>query len=172
MSANNRRLFLVTGANKGIGFQVVKKLADHHPNDLILLGSRDQKRGEDALLQLKSPANVKVLLLDVSSLESIKQAKHVVEQNYGGKLDVLINNAGISLLGTDTTTLRNLLKTNYYGVKNMNETFSPLIQDNGRVVNVSSGAAAQVMGFCPPELKAKLLNRNITEAQLEEVLAT
>lgn len=172
MSANNRRLFLVTGANKGIGCEVVKKLSANHPNDLILLGSRDQKRGEDALVQLKSPANVKVLLLDTTSLDSIKHAKQVVEQKYGGKLDVLINNAGISQLGTDATTLQTLLDTNYYGVKNMNETFFPLIQDNGRVVNVSSGAGAQVMGFCPPELKEKLLSPEVTEKQLEEVLAT
>jgi NAD(P)-dependent dehydrogenase (short-subunit alcohol dehydrogenase family) len=42
MSMNNQRLFLVTGANKGIGFEVVKKLSANQPNDLILLGSRDR----------------------------------------------------------------------------------------------------------------------------------
>ncbi len=78
MSTKNQRLFLVTGANKGIGFEVVKKLSANQPNDLILLGSRDQKRGEDALLQLGSPTSVKVLLLDISSPESIKQAKQEI----------------------------------------------------------------------------------------------
>ncbi len=50
--------------------------------------------------------------------------------------------------------------------------FFPLIKDNGRVVNVSSGAAAQVMGFCPQELKDKIFNPNITVEQLEEIFAT
>jgi len=172
MSTNSRRLFLVTGANKGIGFEVVKKLSANQPNDLILLGSRDQKRGEDALLQLGSPTNVKELLLDISSPKSIKQAKQEIQQKYGGKLDVLINNAAIFQFGSDSKILKTLFDTNYYGVKNMNESFFPLIRDNGRVVNVSSGAASQVMGFCPQELKDKFLNPNITEQQLEELLAT
>lgn len=172
MSADNQRVFLVTGANNGIGFEVVKKLATKQPNDIILLGCRDQKRGDDALVQLGSPSNVKTLLVETSSPESIKHAKEEIQKKYGGKLDVLINNAGISLLGLDSKTLKTLLDTNYYGVKNMNETFFPLIRDNGRVVNVSSGAASQVMGFCPQELKDKLLSANITEEQLNEVLAT
>jgi hypothetical protein len=52
----------------------------------------------------------------------------------------------------------------------MHEVFFPLIQDNGRVVNVISVGASQVLGFCPQELKDKFLNPNITEEQLEELL--
>ncbi|CAF4335178.1 unnamed protein product, partial [Adineta steineri] len=92
---SHQRVFVVTGANKGIGYEVVKKLSTNHPNDLILLGSRDQKRGEEALVQLGSPSNVKVLVLDTSSKKSIEQAKEELQNKYGGHLDVLINNAGI-----------------------------------------------------------------------------
>ncbi len=105
-------------------------------------------------------------MLNTSSPESIKQAKQEIQQNYGGKLNVLINNAAIFQFGLDSK----ILKTLYYGVKNMNEVFFPLIRDNGRVVNVSSVGASQVLGFCPQELKDKFLNPNITEEQLEELL--
>ncbi|CAF4264724.1 unnamed protein product, partial [Adineta steineri] len=66
MSSAKQRVILVTGANKGIGFEVIKKLLEESSassNNLILLGSRDLKRGQDALLQLGSPSNVHVLQL-------------------------------------------------------------------------------------------------------------
>ncbi|CAF5226795.1 unnamed protein product, partial [Rotaria magnacalcarata] len=65
-----QRTILVTGGNKGIGFEVIKKLIKQPSsinNDLILLGSRDLKRGEDALSQLGSPTNVHLLQLDTLS---------------------------------------------------------------------------------------------------------
>ena len=68
-SKQQQRVILVTGANKGIGFEVIKKLlADRSPsnNDLILLGSRDLKRVHDALVNLGSPSNVRVLQLETS----------------------------------------------------------------------------------------------------------
>ena len=170
-SAKDQRVFLVTGANKGIGFEVVKKLAAKHLTDLILLGSRDQKRGDEALARLGSPANVKVLLLDVSSKESIQQAKAEIEKKYGGHLDVLINNAAIASTETTVKVLQDTLNTNLYGAKNMNDAVSPLVRDNGRIVNVSSGLGTTTLENCSAELKAKLLDPNLTEAELEAAFA-
>ncbi|CAF4234273.1 unnamed protein product [Adineta steineri] len=65
-----QRVILITGANKGIGFEVIKKLLEEpssSTNNLILLGSRDLKRGQDALVKLGSPSNVHMLQLDTSS---------------------------------------------------------------------------------------------------------
>ncbi|CAF3729552.1 unnamed protein product [Rotaria sordida] len=168
---SHQRVFLITGANKGIGFEVVKKLAANHPTDLILLGSRDQKRGEEALAQLGSPLNVKVLLIDTSSKESIEQAKQEIQKKYGGHLDVLINNAGISPIESDLKALKDTFNTNFYGVKQMNDAMSPLIRDNGRIVNVSSEAAALSIKHCSQDLKTKFLNPNLTETELEELFA-
>jgi NAD(P)-dependent dehydrogenase (short-subunit alcohol dehydrogenase family) len=170
-SQPHQRVFLVTGANKGIGFEVVKKLSANHPNDLILLGSRDQKRGEEALIQLGSPSNVKLLVLDTSSKDSIEQAKQEIQKKYGGRLDVLINNAAIAPTEWGLKVLKNTFDTNFYGVKQMNDVMSPLLRDNGRIVNVSSGAGALAMKHITPELKAKFLNPNLTETQLEQLFA-
>lgn len=163
------RVFLVTGANKGIGFEVVKKLAVNHPNDLILLGSRDQKRGDEALIQLGSPSNVKVLLLDTSSKESIEQAKEAIQTEYGGYIDVLINNAAIGGRESGFQILTDIFRTNFYGVKLMNDIMSPIIRKNGRIVNVSSNLGTVAMKMCPTELKAKFLDPNLTESQLERL---
>ena len=66
-SQQQQRVILVTGANKGIGFEVVKKLIEESSsskNDLILLGSRDLDHGQDAIKQLGSPSNVHLLQLE------------------------------------------------------------------------------------------------------------
>lgn len=166
---SHQRVFLVTGANKGIGFEVVRKLAVNHPTDLILLGSRDQKRGEEARAQLGSPSNVKVLTLDTSSNKSIERAKQEIEKKYGGHLDVLINNAAIYNRETGIKVLKDIFNTNFYGVKQMNDAMSPLLRDSGRIVNVSSGLGATAMKHCSRALKAKFLDPNLTETQLQQL---
>jgi NAD(P)-dependent dehydrogenase (short-subunit alcohol dehydrogenase family) len=167
----DQQVFLVTGANKGIGFEVVKKLSSKHPTGLILLGSRDQKRGDTALAQLDSPSNVKVLVLNTASKESIEQAKQEIQKKYGGYLDVLINNAGILIQESDLKALKDTFDTNFYGVKQMNDIFSPLLRDNGRIVNVSSNLGATSMSHCVPDLKTKFLDPNLTETQLDQLFA-
>ena len=168
-SQSHQRIFLVTGANKGIGFEVVKKLSTNHPNDLILLGSRDQKRGQEALIQLGSPSNVKLLVLDTSSEESIERAKQEIQNKYGGYIDVLINNAAIAIDDSSLKALKDIFNTNFYGVKNMNDVMSPLLRDNGRIVNVSSGAGAVSLKSCAPDLKTKFVDPNLTETQLQQL---
>jgi NAD(P)-dependent dehydrogenase (short-subunit alcohol dehydrogenase family) len=167
----HQRVFLVTGANKGIGFEVVKKLSANHPTDLILLGSRDQKRGEDALTQLGSPLNVKVLVLDTSSKESIEQAKQEIQQRYGGYLDIIINNAGIASYESGLKPLKDIFNTNFYGVKQMNDSMAQLLRDDGRIINVSSGLGATSLKHCSQDLKTKFLNPDLTETQLEQLFA-
>lgn len=166
-----QRIFLVTGANRGIGFELVKKLAKNHPRDVILLACRDQRRGEDALVRLAAPDNVQVLLLDVCSKESIQRARQHIEEKYNGHLDVLINNAAVGSTELTAEALRETLKTNLYGVKNMNDAMSPLLRDDGRIVNVSSGLGAMALKHCSDEVKNKLLDPNLTETQLEEIFS-
>jgi NAD(P)-dependent dehydrogenase (short-subunit alcohol dehydrogenase family) len=139
-STKQQRVILVTGANKGIGFYVVKKLLNESSSDdtLILLGSRDLNRGQDALEQLGSPSNVHLLQLDISSIESINQAVSEIKEKYDGQLDIIINNAGVAIEEVTVEVARTTFAVHYYGIKLLNEQLFPLIRKNGRIINVSS----------------------------------
>ncbi|ALP36995.1 short-chain dehydrogenase [Paenibacillus sp. IHB B 3084] len=83
---------LVTGANKGIGFEIAKQLLE--VGYRVLVGARDQKRGETAVTALRKFGDAKLVLLDVADLESIDNAVTTIKQNYP-ELTLLVNNAGI-----------------------------------------------------------------------------
>ena len=172
-STKQQRVILITGANKGLGFEVVKKLAkgsSGSTNDLILLGSRDLKRGQDAITQLGSPSNVRLLQLDTSSSDSITQATNEIKQKYGGKLDILINNAGIATFELSVDAVRKVFATNYYGVKLLNRYLSPLIQENGRIINVASEVGAWATHEMSSDLQDKYKSSTLTEEQLDKLV--
>ncbi len=167
-----QRLILVTGANKGIGFFVVKKLAQESPtnNTIILLGSRDLKRGQNAFLHLNSPSNVHVLQLDTSSRESVIHAIDEIKQKYGGQLDVVINNAAISTTEITVSAARELFNTNYYGIKMLNEYLVPLMRLNGRIINVSSRVGTIVLQEASQSLQEKYTSTTLTKDQLDQLV--
>ncbi|CAF1290195.1 unnamed protein product [Didymodactylos carnosus] len=168
-----QRVILVTGANKGLGFEVVKKLITEpssFKNDLILLGSRDLKRGQGAIKLLGSPSNVHLLQLDTSSRNSIAQATNEIKQKYGGQLDVLINNAGILTHEKTVDAARNVFATNYYGIRTLNEHLSPLIKENGRIVNVASEVGAWALYEMSSDLQKKYQSSTLTKEQLDTLV--
>ena len=167
-----KRVILVTGANKGIGFWVVKKLSQESPanSNVILLGSRDIRRGQDALIQLGSPPNVHLLLLDTSSSESITRAVAEVKDKYSGQVDVVINNAGISKSELTVEAAREVFATNFYGIKLLNEHLLPLIRENGRIINVSSGLAPMVLHQLSKRLQEKYTCPTLTKTELENLV--
>lgn len=139
---------IVTGANRGIGLEVVRQLADKGMT--VILGSRDLQKGERAAASLID-AGLQVLprQLDVTDAESITQLAAQVEQEYG-RLDILVNNAGI-LYDTwqqpstaDFNTVQEAISTNTLGPWRMCKAFVPLLRrsQHGRIVNVSSGAGS------------------------------
>ena len=88
------KVALVTGANKGIGFELARQLGLNGMT--ILLGARDMKLGEEAAHKLKSEGlDAHALHIDLNQLDTINQAAKQIETEYG-QLDVLINNAGIA----------------------------------------------------------------------------
>jgi len=137
MKSNKKRVALVTGANQGIGYQIVDQLSKV-PNILVYLCARDLQKGNEALQKLNSP-NIKLLQLNINSQEDISKAAQFIQKTHGG-LDVLINNAGILYQGDawGEEVARTTLNTNYFSNKKMCEVFTPLISDNGRLVVVSS----------------------------------
>lgn len=116
----------------------------------MLLGAREQAHGREAEAKLRDEGlDVVFIQLDTTNSESIDRAAQEVEQKYG-KLDVLINNAGIFLdwgipaAETPINILRQTFDTNFFGVWETIQAFLPLIHKSeaGRIVNVSSTAAS------------------------------
>jgi len=89
----NKTVVLVTGANAGIGYEIVKKLALDHPDVQVLMGCRDTHKGEEAVASMGAPRNVNPIQLDIADDESIQHCCLAIEQHFG-RLDILINNAG------------------------------------------------------------------------------
>ncbi len=143
---------LVTGANKGIGYEVVRQLAEQ--GFFVYLGSRDQKKGQAAVDQLRASgaANVEALTIDVASADSVTAAAAELMAKTD-RLDVLINNAAISgskpqeLSAIDITQLKELFDTNFFGAIQTTQAMLPLLEkaDQPVILNVSSELGSLTM---------------------------
>jgi NAD(P)-dependent dehydrogenase (short-subunit alcohol dehydrogenase family) len=144
VTTNIEKVALVTGANKGIGKAIAKSLA--RDGFLVLLGARDAARGATAAAELQADGAVRFLKLDVTQEASVSEAAQKVEAEFG-RLDVLVNNAGIHAEGPPQTPveetaddLRLVYETNVFAVVRMTNAFLPLLRRStaGRIVNVTS----------------------------------
>lgn len=143
-----QRIAIVTGANRGIGLEVVRQLAQK--GITVILGSRDLGKGEAAAAKLAAEGlQVIPRQLDVADPDSIAQLAAQVEQEFG-RLDVLVNNAGIlydtwqQASNANLDTVQEAITTNTLGPWRMCQAFVPLLQrsQQGRIVNVSSEAGS------------------------------
>lgn len=143
-SGSYTTLVLVTGAHQGIGFEIAKRLGTENPDYHILLAGRKKEPLAKAVAKLQHlNCSVEGLPLDVTSDESIAQAARVVGSKFG-RLDVLINNAGVSSssAGSSRDQWTGIFHTNVFGVHGVTEAFLPLLdasEATKRIVNVSSG---------------------------------
>ncbi|MFE9201989.1 SDR family oxidoreductase [Micromonospora sp. NPDC007230] len=136
---------LITGAKKGIGLATARQFGAR--GWTVLVGARDAARGREAERTLRAEGtDARFVPLDVTDEVSVAAAAELVEQEYG-RLDVLVNNAGIiradgSALPSETTlaTLREVYETNVFGVVAVTNAFLPLLHKApaARIVNVSS----------------------------------
>ena len=146
MATMDKRLAVVTGGNRGIGYEICRQLA--HKGLRVLLTSRDAEKGRAAHKKLeKEGLAVLHQRLDVADPASVAALAGYIESEYA-RVDVLVNNAGISMDKRSTSVLREkeeifrmTLETNFYGALRMCQALVPLMQKNhyGRVVNLSSG---------------------------------
>lgn len=136
---------LITGANRGIGFEAARQLAQL--GHFVYMGSRDLGKGEKAKRDLEAGGirNVEVVELDVTDIHSIRRAKETLEDRIG-KLDVLINNAGIRgeipqpASKVPIRVMREVFETNFFGAIQVTQVFLPLLErsDTPIIVNVTS----------------------------------
>ncbi|MGH2643098.1 MAG: SDR family oxidoreductase [Chitinophagaceae bacterium] len=136
---------LITGANKGIGFETAKQLAQL--DYFVYLGSRNKTKGLDAVSTLKDSgiSNVDTIGIDVTDINSIKKAKQELETKIE-ILDVLINNAGIAgeqpqnISTGEIENLRKIFETNFFGAIQVTQQFIDLLKKSKEpvIVNVSS----------------------------------
>jgi NAD(P)-dependent dehydrogenase (short-subunit alcohol dehydrogenase family) len=152
----DKRIALVTGANQGIGLQIAKNLAAEGLT--VLVGSRNLENGQKAARDIGAGAHP--VQLDVTDKASIAAAAERIGREYG-RLDVLVNNAGISKIGQPTGTfddvvkgsrisvaslddIRTIYETNVFGVIAVTQAMLPLLRKSSaaRIVNVSSGVGS------------------------------
>ncbi|XP_065798852.1 carbonyl reductase [NADPH] 1-like [Muntiacus reevesi] len=163
------RVALVTGANKGLGFAITRDLCRRFPGDVVLT-ARDEARGRAAVQQLQAEGlSPRFHQLDIDDLQSIRAVRDFLREEYGG-LDVLVNNAGIAFPFSDSMPVlikaEMIMKTNFFGTRDICTELLPLMKPQGRVVNMSSGWGFKALESCSPELQQKLRSETITEEEL------
>jgi NAD(P)-dependent dehydrogenase (short-subunit alcohol dehydrogenase family) len=147
MAMVNDRVALITGANKGIGFETARQLGKQ--GIIILLGSRDKQRGECAAATLRAERiDARLALLDVTDQSTIDAVAGNIEREFG-KLDILVNNAGIFIekqpaIRSQVENLRRTFETNFFGAFAVTKTMLPLLKKAGagRIVNLASDLAS------------------------------
>jgi NAD(P)-dependent dehydrogenase (short-subunit alcohol dehydrogenase family) len=140
-----KKIALVTGGNRGIGFESCRQLA--RSGFTVLLTARDPDNGNTAVNKLVNDEGLDVIfyLLDVTNKDHIKNVSRQVEQQYGS-LNVLVNNAAIlydtwqHAIDVDLKVVNQAIDTNVYGPWRLCQAFIPIMKRNGfgRIVNVSS----------------------------------
>ena len=155
--ADKSGIALVTGGNRGIGFEVCRQLAER--GFTVLLTARDADKAGAAAAKIKATGHVEPLALDVSDRRSIERAAAEVSKRHD-HLDVLVNNAGINYDTWETAesadidgTVMETIRTNLLGPWRVCQAFLPLLRKStaARIVNVSSESGSlEHMGAGPP----------------------
>lgn len=151
----DKRVALVTGGNKGIGYEICRQLA--REGLTVLLGARDQVLGRQAADRLAAGGlDVRFLHVDMDAPETFESARALIDKDFG-RLDVLVNNAAIALdmgLNADTVPLDMVRKTfdvNFFALIDLTQRLLPLIRKSpeGRIVNQSSVLGSLTMHTKP-----------------------
>jgi len=169
-------VIVVTGANKGIGMEIVKQLAAQAHE--VILTARDATKGAKACAQVnrEHPA-VHFVPLDITQDAQIKNAVAQIQSTFG-KVDVLINNAAIllredqSLLSDEPAIFEKTLHTNAFAQLRVTQQFYPLLPAGGRIIMTSSGGGSMsspVGGWSPAYCVSKSLLGAITRHLAHEL---
>lgn len=171
------KVVLITGANKGIGFEVARQLG--RAGFTVLLGARDAKRGEEAAAKLRGEGlDVRYVVADLDRAAETGKALADQIQKEFGHLDVLVNNAGIfDLTGGDSPAstvtseaLKRTFEINFFGTVEFTQPLLPLLRgaESARIINVSSGLGSLGLNSdaTSPFYPVKPLGYNASKAAL------
>jgi NAD(P)-dependent dehydrogenase (short-subunit alcohol dehydrogenase family) len=169
------RVAVVTGANKGIGFEIARQLARR--GHTVYVGARDPARGREAAEKLRGEGlDARPLPLDVTDDASVAAAAAALEEV--GRLDALVNNAGVAIddgppSRVSQDALRRTYETNVFGVVRVTQALLPLLRrsDAGRIVNLSSSLGSLARNSDPswPFASVKLLAYNSSKSALNAI---
>jgi NAD(P)-dependent dehydrogenase (short-subunit alcohol dehydrogenase family) len=151
---SDRRVAVVTGANKGIGLEIARQLG--RAGHTVYLGARDAARGRAAAEKLRAEGlDAHTLALDVTDAASVAAAAAQVEKE-AGRLDALVNNAAIAIddgppSRVSMDAVVRTYETNVFGVVRTTQAFLPLLRrsDAGRIVNLTSGLGSLAQNSDP-----------------------
>jgi NAD(P)-dependent dehydrogenase (short-subunit alcohol dehydrogenase family) len=174
--ANGKKVALITGANKGLGFEMARQLGQ--AGVTVVLAARDADKGEAAAAALKAEGlDAHFLKLDVTRREDYAPAAAFLAEKFG-KLDILINNAGMAaesfgagrVATTSDELIRGTFETNFFAPVALTRALLPLIgkSDAGRIVNMSSILGSQTLHSDPksPIYHSKSLSYDASKAAL------
>jgi len=172
--STNKKIALITGANKGIGFEVSKQIA--RTGVTVLMGARNEALGEEAVAKLVAEGlDARFLHLDITDAATVAGAAAKIEADFG-HLDILVNNAGIAdhADGPPSTAsldaVERTLRTNFFGPIAVTQAMLPLLRKApaARIVNVSSGLGSLTQNGDPNYFAAfaKFLGYNSSKAAL------
>jgi NAD(P)-dependent dehydrogenase (short-subunit alcohol dehydrogenase family) len=159
---------LITGANKGLGFETARRLIE--AGHTVYVSARNEENGRAAAAEL----GARFVQLDVTDEDSVKAAAEFIRED-AGHLDVLVNNAGISgatkpVGETTGSDMQTTYDTNVFGVVRVTHAFLPLLEASGSpvVVNVSSGLASLAVTSDPDRIESQvtLLDYNSSKTAL------
>jgi NAD(P)-dependent dehydrogenase (short-subunit alcohol dehydrogenase family) len=169
------KIALITGANKGIGFEVARQLGAE--GITVLMGARNPQLGEAAASKLRAEGtDAHFIELDVTKPETIAKAAEQIRTRYD-RVDILVNNAGVVAKGdgppsvADPNAVRQVLEINFFGVLAVTQAMLPLVRNaaSGRIVMVSSGLGSLTWNADPnwPFAGIKPLGYNGSKAILK-----
>ncbi|MFB3386913.1 SDR family oxidoreductase [Flavobacterium sp. LAR06] len=150
------KIVLITGANRSIGLEITKQLSKK--GLFVYLGARDLAKGNAVVEELKKEGfeKIKAIEIDVTKPVSIEAARNIIETEQG-KLDILINNAGISgefpqnASNTSITAIQHVFDTNFFGVISVSQAFLELLKKSEapRISNITSGLGSLTLHSDP-----------------------
>src|SRR5580658_3177569 len=157
MSAEKKKVALITGGNKGIGLETARQLGKL--GIIVLVGARDLAKGEKAVAELKKDGvDARAVKLDVDNSADYAAVAKLIDKDYG-RLDILVNNAGVMLDGrkgnetskTSQDILRKTFNTNFFAVVGLTQALLPLLRKSlgGRIVNLTSILGSNTLHATP-----------------------
>ncbi|MFA8433050.1 MAG: SDR family oxidoreductase [Marinifilaceae bacterium] len=172
-----KKIALVTGSNRGIGFEACRQLAKN--GFKVIFTCRNEQKGMEACnFLIASGLDIVFHRLDVTSPEEIDNISQMIKKEFG-RLDVLVNNAGVyldkelELLSLNPEIVRNTMEVNLIGPLRLCQTFIPLMLEKGygRVVNISStmGSLNEMVGRSGAYRMSKTAMNSLTRILADEV---